>query len=150
MPSSPTSSTAANAEALDYLLGILSAAPPFPAVVVIGDRSRTWFVDCEYLGEILAAMASVRPDAVIRHSGKLPFDDLTERCAAQLGLAAELWGPVEREARLEPYDRDPGMVQGACCVVALPREGQGPEAADFVVVAAAAELGVPVLGFARL
>lgn len=146
MPSTPTSSTAANAKTLDALLRLLAEAPPFPAVVVVGDRSRTWFVDTEYLGEILAAVLATRPDTVIRHAGKLPFDDLTERIAGWLQAATELWGPVEREARLEPYDRDPGMVQGAIAVIAMPRDA---ECVDFMIVAAAVELGVPVFGFAR-
>jgi hypothetical protein len=146
----PISSTAPEVPAIDYLLGILDAAPPLPVVVVVGDRSRTSYADCVYLGEILAAVASRHPDAVIRHAGKLPFDELTARVTNHLGVTTEFWGPEPWRERLEPYDRDPGMVHGAAVVIALPRVGtETADTADFMIAAVAAELGVPVVDFVR-
>lgn len=133
---------------LDEALELL-AASPCPIVVVVGDRSRTWYVDHYAVGEVLACIAATRPDAVVRHAGKLPFDDVVEHAAEVMGLAQELWGPEDRTSRLEPYERNTAMLDGAALLVAFPVEDRDPETADPMVIAVAEELGVPRLDVRR-
>lgn len=120
----------------------------FPLIAMLGDRSRTWFVDHEQIQELFALLGAVREDIVLVHAGKFPFDPLVDRFAEEAGICSGLVGPRDWHLRLEGYERPMAVLDGAVLLVVFAPE-QTEAALVDPLVCEALESGTPVLTIYR-
>lgn len=105
---------------------------PGTTVAVIGNISRTWYIDRAILAEVVLWL--LEAGAKLRIMGKLPFDALVEIAAEEEGYGVECTGPLDAAERLRQRDRDGDEVlQDIGFVVAFPREGCDVLSADPII-----------------
>lgn len=140
---------------MDEALRYLRAQRDVPLIAFVGAPSRSWWADVDVLCAVMEILREARIYQPVR-SGAYGFDYWLKEAASRLGLVEVDAGAAKQDGR---YLRDPGMLDGACMLVAFPEEDTTDrhgkpvkkdklhpyKTADQQVVELADRFGIPVL-----